>query len=134
MTLKASFSAAVFIPFLIAAGIASAQDQPVKRTELVRTDIGGMEGREAVAYTAELIPGGVAPKHTHPGDEIIYVLEGTLIIEPEGKEPITLKAGEAAHQAAGVVHLARNGSDQEPAKALVVLIAEKGKPLATPVQ
>ena len=113
---------------------AIAQDQPVKRTELLRTDVSGVEGREGVVYTAELIPGGVAPKHTHPGDEIVYVLEGVLIIEPEGKEPITLKQGELTHLPAGLVHLAKNGSDKDAAKALVFLVSEKGKPLATPVQ
>jgi quercetin dioxygenase-like cupin family protein len=137
MTLRASFSAGISIPILITwlgVGGAIAQDQPVKRTELLRTDVSGVEGREGVVYTAEVIPGGVAPKHTHPGDEVVYVLEGVLIIEPEGKEAITLKPGELTHLPAGLVHSAKNGSDQEPAKALVFLVAEKGKPLATPVQ
>ena len=112
----------------------NAQDQPIKRTELVRTDISDIEGREGVMYIAEVVPGGASPKHTHPGHEFLYVLEGVLVIEPEGKEPITVKQGETAQQPAGVVHLAKNGSDTEPAKVLVFLVSEKGKPLATVVK
>jgi len=127
---------AIFISVLIGwldAGIASAQDQPIKRTELLRTDISGVEAREAVVFTAELVPGGVATKHTHPGDEIVYVLEGLWIVEREGKEAITLKPGELIKLPAGLAHLAKNGSDKEITKALVFLVSEKGKPLATPV-
>jgi quercetin dioxygenase-like cupin family protein len=57
-----------------------------------------------------------------------------IVVLPDGKEPITLKAGEAAHMPPDVVHAARNGSESEPAKVLVFLAAEKGKPLAEPVK
>lgn len=111
-------------------GVAEAADQPVKRTELLRADITNVEGREGVAYIAEIVPGGVGGKHTHPGDEFVYMLEGSIIIEPEGKEPVTVKAGETMHLPEGLVHSARNGSDSAPAKALVFLVSQKGKPLA----
>ena len=116
--------------FFAGPGLASAADQPVKRTELLRADITKAEGREGIIYIAEIVPGGVTGKHTHPGDEFVYMLEGTLIIEPEGKEPITVKVGGTAHLPEGLVHRARNASDSEPAKALVFLISQKGKPLA----
>jgi quercetin dioxygenase-like cupin family protein len=58
------------------------------------------------------------------------VLEGELVVEPSGKEPITLKAGETGHFTPDVVHAACNGSDSTPAKVLVFLVVQKGKPLA----
>jgi quercetin dioxygenase-like cupin family protein len=110
-----------------------AQQAPVTRTMLQQKNIEGIDGREFIMYMAEIIPGGVATKHFHPGPELAYVLQGTLILEPEGQPPMTLKAGESLHNPSKAVHSARNGSTTEPVKILVVLIGEKGQPLATPV-
>ena len=85
-------------------------------------------------YIAELAPGAVAGKHFHPGPEFLYVLEGSLLFEGQGKPPVTLKAGEALHNPTRQVHDAKNASTTAPAKVLVVLIGEKGQPLATQVQ
>jgi quercetin dioxygenase-like cupin family protein len=62
------------------------------------------------------------------------VLKGTLIIEAEGKAPVTLKAGDTFHQPKGVPHSARNGSTTEPAEVLVFVVVEPAKPLATAVE
>jgi quercetin dioxygenase-like cupin family protein len=113
---------------------ASGQEQTVKRTELMRVPVEGVEGKESVIYTADFAPGAMAPRHTHPGQEFVYVLEGSLILEPEGKPAQTLKAGETATQPANHVHAARNGSASEPAKLLVILLAETGKPLVVPAK
>ncbi|MEX2650719.1 MAG: cupin domain-containing protein [Alphaproteobacteria bacterium] len=115
------------------AGTLNAQDQPITRTELLRGDLSGVEDREVVTYIADLAPGAVGGKHTHAGDEFVYIIDGVLIVEAEGKEPVTLTSGEAAHLAQGVVHAARNGSEFDPAKVLVFIVLEKGKPLADPV-
>jgi quercetin dioxygenase-like cupin family protein len=112
----------------------SAQQQSIKRTELLKTAIEGMEGKEAIMYVAELAPGAAAGKHTHPGPEFAYVLDGTLTLEPQGQEPKTYKAGEVFHNAAKIVHDAKNTSTTAPSKVLVFLLAEKGQPLATPAQ
>jgi quercetin dioxygenase-like cupin family protein len=114
--------------------ILSAQQQPIKRTELLKTDVAGMEGKEGIVYVAELAPGAVAGKHFHPGPEFGYILEGSLVLEPQGKPAMTLKAGEAFHNPSKAVHDAKNASTTAPAKVLVVLLGEKGQPLATPVQ
>jgi quercetin dioxygenase-like cupin family protein len=111
-----------------------AQPQPIKRTELLKTDVAGMEGKEGIMYIAELAPGAAAGKHTHPGPEFAYVLEGALTLEVEGQAPKTFKAGEAFNNPSKVVHDAKNGSTSAPTKVLVVLIGEKGQPLATPVK
>jgi quercetin dioxygenase-like cupin family protein len=112
----------------------SAQQQPIKRTELLKTDVVEAAGKDGVIYLAELAPGAVAGKHTHPGPEFAYVLEGALILEVEGKPPMTIKAGEAFHNPSKIVHDAKNASASAPTKVLVFMLADKGAPLATPVQ
>jgi len=77
--------------------------------------------------------GAVVPKHTHPGEEVAYILEGQVTIEVEGKPPVVLKAGEAFFVPAGTVHAAKN-SGTGPAKVLSTYIVEKGKPLASMVK
>ena len=113
-----------------ASGALKAEDQPITRTQLLKSDLVGIDGRETVMYIADLKPGAVGGKHTHYGDEFVYVLEGELIVEAVGKAPVRLKPGETGHLTPDVVHAARNGSDSAPAKVLVFLVVEKGKPLA----
>jgi quercetin dioxygenase-like cupin family protein len=110
-----------------------AQQPPIKRTVLQQKDLEGAAGREVVMYIAEIIPGGVAGRHFHPGPELFYVMEGALTLEPEGQAPIVLKKGESGYNSAKAVHNAKNASATETAKVLAVLIGEKGAPLSTPV-
>jgi quercetin dioxygenase-like cupin family protein len=112
-----------------------AQDQPIKRTELIRADVADVAGKETVIYIADVMPGGEGARHTHYGDEFVFILEGSLTVTPDGKEPVTLRQGDTAHLApADGIHAAKNGSTTEPAKVLVVLVVEKGKPLAEPAK
>jgi quercetin dioxygenase-like cupin family protein len=111
---------------------ASAQQQTGTRTELMRVPVEGLEGREDVVYTADFAPGAAAPRHSHPGQEFVYVVEGSLILEPDGMAAQTLETGGTATQPAGHVHAARNASASAPTKVLVFILAEKGKPLVTP--
>src|SRR5436305_12352949 len=86
--------------------------------------------RHAVQVVAEFVPGGAAGKHTHPGEELGYILEGTLQLEIAGQPPRTLKAGEVFFIPAGTVHDGKNiGSG--PAKVLATYVVEKGKPVAS---
>jgi quercetin dioxygenase-like cupin family protein len=112
-----------------------AQQPGFKRVELERHDIGtaGHEAREAVLARGEFNPGAAAPKHTHPGEEVAYVLEGQVTLEIEGKPPATLQTGDVFFIPAGTVHSAKNAGTT-PAKILSTYIVEKGKPLATPVK
>jgi quercetin dioxygenase-like cupin family protein len=98
-----------------------------KRTDLQRHDL-GVPGREVVQVRVELDPGAVAPKHSHPGEEIIYVLEGTFEYEVEGKPSVTLKAGGVLFIPAGTNHSAKNVGSGTAAE-LATYIVEKGKPL-----
>jgi quercetin dioxygenase-like cupin family protein len=103
-----------------------------KRVELQRHDI-STAGREAVMARGEFNVGGGTPKHTHPGEEVAYVLEGQLTVEVEGKPPVTLKAGDVFFVPGGTVHAAKN-SGTTPAKIVSTYILEKGKPLFTAVK
>ena len=114
--------------------VSTAEDQPITRRELLRSDLAGIEGKQTVIYVADVKPGGAGGKHTHYGDEFVYILEGQLIVEPVGKEPITLKVGDVGHLTSDVVHAARNGSGSQPATVLVILVVDKGKPLAEAVK
>ena len=107
--------------------VAQAQLPGTKRTDLQRHDL-SITGREVVQTIVELAPGTTAPRHTHPGEEIIYVLEGTWEYTVEGKPPLTLKAGEVLFIPAGTVHSARNIGTGRAAE-LATYIVEKGKPL-----
>ena len=105
----------------------------VTRTELLRKPVSGIDGKEFVVFVADLPAGAVASRHSHPGDEAIYMLQGALRFEPEGGQPFDLKAGEIAFNQAKHIHKATNASSSEPAKVLNCMLAEKGQPLATPV-
>ena len=103
-----------------------------KRTELQKQDL-STAGREAVTARGEFQPGAVVPKHTHPGEEISYVIDGEVVLEIEGKPPQTIKAGTAFFVPAGVVHSAKNAG-KAAATVLSTYIVEKGKPLVAPVK
>ena len=120
---------------LIAAGglalnAAQSQQPGVKRTDLLRHDL-GVPGREVVQVRVDFAPGAVAPEHSHPGEEIAYVIEGLLEYRLEGKPPVTLKAGEALFIPAGTIHSAKNVGGGNAAE-LATYIVEKGKPLVAP--
>src|SRR5262245_52815934 len=87
--------------------IARAQTPGFKRVELQRHDL-ATPGREVVQARADFDPAGVVPKHTHPGDEVAYVLSGEIVLEVEGKPAAKLKAGDVFFIPAGTVHAAHN--------------------------
>ena len=104
----------------------------VTRTDLQRHDLSA-PGREAIQVRVDLAPGVAFGKHTHPGEEVIYVLEGTLEYQLEDKPPVTLKAGDVLFIPAGTVHSARNPGSVTGSE-LATYIVEKGKPLLTLVK
>lgn len=111
---------------------AQAQQVGGRRIDLQRQDL-SVTGREVIQTIVELAPGTTAPRHTHPGEEIIYVLEGTWEYTVQGKSPMILKAGDVLFIPAGTIHSARNIGAGRAAE-LATYIVEKGKPLFTVVQ
>ncbi|MBS7254125.1 cupin domain-containing protein [Flavobacterium branchiicola] len=103
--------------------------QGIKRTDLQKHDL-SIPGHETVQARIDFDGHAAFGKHYHPGEEVIYVLEGTLEYEVEGKGIVTLKAGEVLFIPAGVVHSARNNTSVK-ASELATYIVEKGKPILT---
>ena len=131
-TARAMAMAALISVSVIAPGTAQAQPQGIKRTDLQRHDL-SVPGREAVQVRVDIEPGVAFGNHTHPGEEIIHVLEGAFEYQIEGKPPVTLKAGDVLFIPAGTVHAAKNVGNVT-ASELATYIVEKGKPLVTLVK
>jgi quercetin dioxygenase-like cupin family protein len=119
------------VALMVASGLAlhaaQVQQSGIKRTDLLRHDL-SVPGRELVQVRVDFAPGVAFGKHSHPGEEIAYVLEGSLEYQVEGKPPVTLKAGEALFIPAGTIHSAKNVGSGNGAE-LATYIVEKGKPL-----
>ena len=119
---------------LIVSQVLNAQQQAVKSAVLLKADLVGMEGKEGVIVSTEVAPGGLAKKHYHPGHHFSYILEGSMIMEVEGKPAVTYKTGDTFYLAPGQVHYASNVSTTAPVKVLGFSIEDKGQPLAVPVK
>ncbi|MDQ0320261.1 quercetin dioxygenase-like cupin family protein [Pararhizobium capsulatum DSM 1112] len=105
---------------------------PLQRTDLLKNDI-EVPGYQIVQVRVDFAPGSLAPRHSHPGEEVAYVLEGTLQYELEGHKSVTLSAGQTLFIPAGVVHAAKNmgtGSASE----LATYVVRKGEPLVAPAK
>jgi quercetin dioxygenase-like cupin family protein len=130
--MRAIAMAALIAASVWASNVAQAQQTGITRTDLQRHDLSA-PGREAVQVRVDLAPGVAFGKHTHPGEEIIYVLEGALEYQIEDKPPVTLKAGDVLFIPAGTVHSARNVGSVTGSE-LATYIVEKGKPILTLVK
>jgi quercetin dioxygenase-like cupin family protein len=114
----------------VAAAVLWAQNPGVQRTVVTRSDV-SVPGREAVIARAEIAPGASTGRHTHPGEEISYVMEGEGEILIEGRPALKVKTGDGFVVPNGARHDARN-TGTGPMKLAAVYLVEKGKPLATP--
>src|SRR5262245_15550723 len=121
-------------------GLAGAQQQPpaaanqsptIKRTPLQKYDVPGAP-METVLGIAEIVPDVLIGRHTHPGMEGGYVLEGELVLMIDGQAPKTLKAGDSYQIPLEAIHDAKSGPGG--AKVLAVYVVRKGEPLASPAK
>ncbi len=112
-----------------AVGSLDAQEPSLKRTEVLRVDVARMEGKEAHMWVAEIAPGAGTGKHSHPTPRFVYVIQGSVTVEIDGKSPQIFKAGEGFQEKPDVVHNFRNASTTHAAKALGFQITGKGQPL-----
>jgi len=124
--------AATGIALSVTASVIYAQASGLTRTLVGKADV-SVPGREAVVARVELAPGATAGRHTHPGDEISYILEGEAELRIDGQPPKIVKAGESFVIPAGVIHDAHNPGSA-PVKLVGVYVVEKGKPMASPAK
>ncbi|MDP1891560.1 MAG: cupin domain-containing protein [Gemmatimonadaceae bacterium] len=110
---------------------APAPQSPLKRTVLQTHALTSTPGHEGIMVQAELAVGGAAPRHTHPGEEFVYVLEGTATFDMAGRSPLAIKPGDAFVIPPHTPHVATN-TGTVPVKLLSTYIIPKGQPLATP--
>ena len=129
-------AAALIIASLLAPSVVLAQSavlvQPpgIKRTDLMRHDLSA-PGREVIQVLVEFAPGVAFPKHSHPGEELVYVVEGLLEYALDGRPPVTLKAGDVLFIPAGIPHAVKNVGSGNAAE-IATYIVEKGKQLLVP--
>jgi quercetin dioxygenase-like cupin family protein len=129
---RIALAAGVVLASAVVFQVSQAQQAGTRRIDLQRHDL-SVPGREVVQTIVEIDPGITSSRHTHPGEEIIYVLEGApLEYQVEGKPPVTLKPGDVLFIPAGAVHAAKNVGTRKGAE-LATYIVEKGKPLLTDV-
>jgi len=118
---------------LIAGSAVTQTQQPgSKRTPLQQHDLSA-PGREVIQVRVDFDPGYVAPRHTHPGEEMIYVIEGTLQYQIEGQPDATVKPGAVLFVPAGAIHSVKNIGSGNGAE-LATYVVEKGKPLISLVE
>ena len=127
--------AVIFATFLVLFSVLplhAQQTGEVKRTVLEKKDL-SIPGREGVLVEVEFTPGAREAKHTHPGDLLVQVQEGTLTLNREGTPAVTLHPGEVFFVPAEKVHWGEC-AETSPCKVLVTFIVEKGKPLSSPAK
>ena len=126
-------TAALILSLSLAGGTLLAQDDPVR--SLLSKDLAGVPGKELSMVTVEYPPGGSSPAHTHHAQALVYVLEGSIVMQVKGKAPVTLTPGQTFYEGPDDVHLvSRNASHTAPAKFVVFLVKDKNKPIVTPVK
>lgn len=117
----------------LAGGTLVAQDVTVRL--LFSRDLAGVPGRELAAITVEYPPGGSDPVHTHDAQALVYVLEGSIVMQVKGGAPVTLHPGQTFYERPDDVHIVgRNASRTAPARFLVFLVKDKNAPILTPVE
>lgn len=122
--------------FLLAAGIASAQQVPRAAVvaPLMTKALSDRPGKEVQMITVTYPPGSVDPVHRHNAHAFVYVLEGSIVMGVNGGKPVTLTAGQTFYEGPDDIHtVGRNASQTRPAKFVVFLIKDAGAPLLTPV-
>ena len=133
MRLRARATLGVFLALFAAAGMAADAPKEAKATPLLSKDVIGVPGKELLMLTVEYLPGGATMPHRHDAQVFVYVLQGAIVMQVDGKEPVTLKAGDTFYENPTDVHRkSANASATEPAKFLVFMVKDKGKPVTQP--
>ena len=120
---------------LLGAMTGTAMAQEPKVTSLMSKDLPESPGKEMLMLMVEHVPGGSSPSHRHNAHAMVYVLEGSVIQQVKGGQPVTLKPGQTFYEGPDDIHVVdRNASKTKPAKFVVVLIKVKGAPALVPAK
>ena len=126
-------TAALILSLSLAGGTVAANDDAVKL--LLSKDLAGVPDKEISMITVEYPPGGSTPMHTHSAQAMVYVLEGSIVMQVKGGAAATLGPGQTYYEGPDDVHLvSRNASKTAPARFVVFLVKQKGAPILTPVK
>lgn len=121
------------LALMAVSGTLSAQDVTVRT--LLSKDIDGVPGKELTTIVVEYPPGGGDPIHTHSAHAVVFVLEGSVVMQVKGGKPTTVMPGQTFYEGPDDVHIVgRNTSDSAPARFVVFLVKDKGAPLFSPAQ
>jgi len=102
-------------------------------TPLISMELVGTPSKEAVMMTVEYPPGYEGAVHRHNAQSLIYVIDGSVVMQVRGGEQVTLEAGQTFYEAPADVHVVgRNASNSKPARLVVFLIKDKGAPIVIP--
>ena len=113
----------------------TAMAQPPKVTSLMSKDLPESPGKEVLMITVEHAPGGSSPSHRHDAHAVVYVLEGSVVMQLKGGQQVTLTEGQTFYEGPNDVHVVdRNASSTKPAKFLVFIIKAKGAPVLVPAE
>jgi len=113
----------------------TAMAQEAKVTSLMSKDLPDNPGKEMLMIIVEHAPGGSNPSHRHNAHAMVYVLDGSIVMQVKGGKQITLTPGQSFYEGPADIHVVdRNASSTKPAKFLVVLIKDKGAPALVPAE
>jgi len=113
----------------------AAMAQEIEITTLMSKDLKELPGKEITMITVGYPPGWEDPVHVHNAYGLIYVLEGTVIMQVKGGKEVTLTQGQTFYEGPDDVHVVgRNASATKPAKLLVTFVKDKGAPILVPVE
>lgn len=114
---------------------AEQQQEAIQYTSMLRTELEGVAGKEAEVFLIEMAPGAATGRHSHPGSEMAYILEGTAAVEGgRNNVPFLQQRGTVVYLAPNQVHEIKNPSKTDPLKAVVFGLYDKGKPKTAPVK
>ena len=117
----------------LAGGTAVAENGTVR--SLLSKDLAGVPGKEVSMIAVDYPPGASTPMHTHQAQAMVYVLEGSIVMQAKGGAPVTLSPGQTWYEGPDDVHVvSRNASASAPAKYVVFMVKDKGAPILTPVK
>lgn len=126
-------TAVLVLSLSLAGGTLVAQDAAVR--SLLSKDLAGIPGKELSMITVEYQPGGSDQVHKHHAQVLVYVLEGSIVMQVRGEAPITLMPGQTFYEGPDDVHtVSRNASQTAPAKFLVFFVKDKGAPILVPAK